>query len=38
MPVLKHNMQDKDKLRYSKEYVKKYQEDKSFTYVLFQLI
>ena len=30
--------QDKDKPRHSKEYVKIYQEDKSFTYILFQLI
>ena len=36
--ILKHNIQDKDKLSYSKEYVKKYQEDKSLTYILFQLI
>ena len=38
MPILKHSIQDKDKLRFSKEYVKKYQEDKSLTYILFQLI
>ena len=38
MTILKHNTQDKDKLRYGKEYVEKYQEDKSLTYILFQLI
>ena len=38
MPILKHNIQDKDKLRFGKEYVKKYQEVKSLTYILFQLI
>ena len=38
MPILKHKIQDKDKLRYSKEYVKNYQEDKGLTYILFQLI
>ena len=38
MPILKHKIQDKDKLRYNKECVKTYQEDKSLTYILFQLI
>ena len=31
MLILKHNIQDKDKLSYNKEYVKKYQEDESLT-------
>ena len=33
IPILKHNIQDKDKLRYSKANVKKYQEDKSLTVI-----
>ena len=32
---VKQNIQDKDELRYSKEYVKKYQEDKSLTYIYY---
>ena len=35
MPILKHNMQDKDKLRSSEEYVKKYHEDKSLTVIYY---